>query len=79
MPQKKKERNLSAMTMNKKGMFCEIDLHGKVLPKCQSWVDGGCRKVEKGNKGKNRNNLWSSSFPCTDRYVISVLLQRRQM
>lgn len=39
---KKKERNLSAMKMKKKkGMFCEIYLHGKILLKCQSGVDEG--------------------------------------
>lgn len=44
MPQKKKKKKgkklLSAVKIKeKKWMFCEIDLHWKILPKCQLGVD----------------------------------------
>lgn len=51
----KKERNLSAMKMEKKkkpGMFCEIDLHGKILLKCHLGVDGGIQESRKRKREK---------------------------
>lgn len=38
---KKGKKLVSNENEKKKRMFCEIHLHGKILPKCQLEVDGG--------------------------------------